>query len=69
MQSYESMIRATATSYAPWYVVPADNKWYTRVIVAAAVIDALHELDLRFPEMTEPQKQKLAEARKALVGA
>jgi PPK2 family polyphosphate:nucleotide phosphotransferase len=69
MQAYESMIRATATSYAPWYVVPADNKWYTRVIVAAAVIDALEELDLKFPEMTEPQKQKLAAARKALVGA
>jgi hypothetical protein len=68
MTAYEAMIRATAKPYAPWYVVPADNKWFTRVIVAAAVIDALEALDLKFPEMTETQKKQLGEAREALVG-
>ena len=67
MQAYEETIRATARPYAPWYVVPADNKWFTRVVVAAAIIDALESLNLKFPEMTEQQKQQLAEARKALV--
>ena len=68
MTAYEAMIRATARPYAPWYVVPADNKWFTRVIVAAAIIDALEALDLKFPQMTAAQKQQLTEARKALVG-
>jgi PPK2 family polyphosphate:nucleotide phosphotransferase len=68
MTSYEAMIRATARPYAPWYVVPADNKWFTRVVVAATIIDALEALDLKFPEMTDAQKQQLGEARKALVG-
>ena len=67
MTAYEAMIRATARPYAPWYVVPADNKWFTRVVVAATIIDALEALDLKFPEMTDAQKQKLGEARKALV--
>jgi PPK2 family polyphosphate:nucleotide phosphotransferase len=69
MDAYQAAIRATATPHAPWYVIPADNKWYTRVVVAAAIIDALEALDLKFPEMTETQKGTLAEARKALVGA
>jgi len=68
MTAYEAMIRATARPHAPWYVVPADNKWFTRVIVAAAVIDALEALDLKFPEMNDAQRQQLAEAREALVG-
>ena len=67
MTAYEAVIRATAKPYAPWYVVPADNKWFTRVIVAAALIDALEALDLKFPEMTAAQKQQLSEARKMLV--
>jgi PPK2 family polyphosphate:nucleotide phosphotransferase len=68
MTAYEAMIRATARPYAPWYVVPADNKWFSRVVVAAAIIDALEALDLKFPEMTEAQKEQLAGARTALVG-
>ena len=68
MTAYEAMIRATARPDAPWYVVPADNKWFTRVIVAAAIIDALEALDLKFPEMTAPQRQQLEGARAALVG-
>ena len=51
MAAYEAMIRNTATRRAPWYVVPADNKWFTRVIVAAAIIDALASLDLAYPEV------------------
>ena len=60
------MIRATATDYAPWYVVPADNKWYSRLVVAAALIDALGSLDLRFPRVDEAQKAKLTAAREIL---
>jgi PPK2 family polyphosphate:nucleotide phosphotransferase len=65
-EAYEDMIRATATEEAPWYVVPADHKWFTRVVVAAAIIDALGSLDLKFPEVSEAKKKELAEARVAL---
>jgi len=67
MEAYEDLIRNTATEEAPWYVVPADNKWYTRVIVAAAVIDALASLDLHYPVVTEEKLKELALARKALL--
>ena len=63
---YEDMICNTATDEAPWFVVPADNKWFTRVVVAAAVIDALESLDLRYPEVGEAQRQELAVAKKEL---
>jgi PPK2 family polyphosphate:nucleotide phosphotransferase len=66
VKAYEDAIRETATDHAPWYVVPADNKWYTRVIVAAAVIDALASLDLQYPEVPETQRKELAAARAAL---
>ena len=67
MKAYEDMICNTATENAPWYVVPADNKWFTRVVVAAVVIDALASLDLRYPEVGEAQRQELAGARKELM--
>jgi len=66
MEGYEDMIRNTATKQAPWYVVPADNKWFTRVVVAAAVIDALSSLDLEYPEVGPEKLKQLAAARKAL---
>ena len=66
MASYEDAIRATATKQAPWFVVPADHKWFTRVVVAAAIIDALSSLDLRYPEVTAADRQALAKARQAL---
>ena len=66
MEAYEDTICNTATDYAPWYVVPADNKWFTRVVVAAAVIDALASLDLQYPEVTGPQRNELAAAKEAL---
>jgi hypothetical protein len=60
------MIRHTATKEAPWYVVPADNKWFTRVVVAAAVIDALASLGLKYPQVGKEQLKELAAARRAL---
>jgi PPK2 family polyphosphate:nucleotide phosphotransferase len=65
-EAYGDMIRATATEQAPWYVVPADKKWFTRVVVAAAIIDALGSLDLKFPEVDDHKKKELAAARLAL---
>ncbi len=66
MDAYEEAIQHTATDYAPWYVVPADNKWFTRVVVAAAVIDALASLDLEYPEVSPAQREDLGAARAAL---
>ena len=57
MEAYEDMIRNTATKEAPWYVVPADNKWFTRVVVAAAVIDALDSLDLQYPKVEQGEAE------------
>jgi len=68
MDAYEDTIRQTATKYAPWYVVPADNKWFTRVVVASAVIDALASLDLAYPKVDEKKLAELKVAREALVG-
>lgn len=65
--AYEEMIRNTSTEEAPWYVVPADNKWYTRMIVAAAIIDALHSLDLHFPVVSDERRKELERARKELL--
>jgi len=69
MDAYEDTIRNTATKDAPWYVVPADNKWFTRVVVAAAVISALDALDLAYPEVGEAQQAALAAAKKVLVAS
>jgi len=66
-QAYEDTIRHTATEEAPWFVVPADNKWFTRVVVAAAVIDALDKLDLRYPRVGKRQREELAAAKKELL--
>jgi PPK2 family polyphosphate:nucleotide phosphotransferase len=66
MDAYEDAIRATATPDAPWYVVPADNKWFTRLVVAAAVVATLEELDLSYPKLSKKQLAELAAARAAL---
>ncbi|MFY9841870.1 MAG: polyphosphate kinase 2 family protein [Terriglobales bacterium] len=65
-QAYEDMIRYTASPYAPWYVVPADNKWFTRLVVSHAVVDALKKMDLKYPTVSRAEKAALAEARKKL---
>jgi PPK2 family polyphosphate:nucleotide phosphotransferase len=66
MHAYEETIRATATPHAPWYVVPADRKWFTRLVVAAAVIDALESLDLHYPVLDEAKRKELDVARALL---
>jgi len=67
MRAYEDMIRNTATAHAPWYVVPADNKWFTRLVVAAAIIDGLDSLELHYPRVDDAKRAELDEARKALI--
>ena len=66
MKAYEETIRNTASDYAPWYVVPADNKWFTRLVVAAAVIDALASLDLSYPKVNKEKRTELEAARQTL---
>jgi PPK2 family polyphosphate:nucleotide phosphotransferase len=66
MSAYEDMIRATSRPEAPWYVVPADHKWFTRLVVAAAMVDALDGLNLEYPKVTGKALDELQEARKAL---
>jgi PPK2 family polyphosphate:nucleotide phosphotransferase len=66
-QAYEEMIQNTATKHAPWHVIPADNKWFTRLAVAGAIIEKLHSLDLQFPEVDDDKKKELAQVRKALL--
>jgi len=68
MEAYEDMIRHTATKHAPWYVVPADNQWFTRAVVGAAIIDALASLDLHYPELSPAKLKDLAAAKRALLG-
>src|SRR6201993_4247303 len=67
MEAYEEMIRETATKHAPWYVVPADNKWFTRIVVAAAVIEALDGLDLQYPKVNKEKLKELAAAKRTLL--
>ena len=66
MEAYEDMIANTATDYAPWYVVPADHKWFTRVVVGAVVIDALASLKLQYPEVSAEQHRQLELAKEEL---
>ncbi|HYZ32306.1 MAG TPA: polyphosphate kinase 2 family protein, partial [Crenalkalicoccus sp.] len=66
--AYEKAIRATAAPHAPWYVVPADNKWFTRLVVAAALATTLTGLDLHYPELTEEERAALEAARRELGG-
>ncbi len=68
MHAFEDMIRHTSTKHAPWHVVPADNKWFTRVVVAAAIVDALEDLKLAFPEVDAEQRKRLQAARAMLEG-
>ena len=67
MEAYEDMIRHTATEEAPWYVVPADNKWFSRVVVAAAVIEALDSMNLKYPVVGEAKLRELRAAKRALL--
>jgi hypothetical protein len=64
MKAYEEMIAATSTKQSPWYVIPADNKWYTRIVVAAAIVDTMKDLKLEYPTVS-PEQQKQLQAAKA----
>ena len=66
-EAYEDAIRATASKAAPWFVVPADNKWFTRLVVAAAIVSTLEKLELQYPKVSDAQKKELAAARAKLM--
>src|SRR5262249_32287487 len=67
MAAYEDAIRHTAREEAPWHVVPADNKWFTRIVVASAVIDVLASLRLGYPTLNQSQLKELAVAKRRLL--
>jgi polyphosphate kinase 2 (PPK2 family) len=67
MKVYEEMIAATSTKHSPWYVVPADNKWYTRLVVAAAIVDTLKDLKLAYPTVDAEKRKQLDAAKRELL--
>jgi PPK2 family polyphosphate:nucleotide phosphotransferase len=67
LTAYEDMIRHTATPHAPWFVVPADKKWFTRIVVAGAIVDAMEDLKLQYPTVDAEKKKELRAARAALL--
>ena len=66
-EAYEEMIRNTATEQAPWYVVPADNKWFTRIVVSAVVVDTMESLGLAYPKVDDAKRKELDAAKKLLM--
>src|SRR5499425_1681356 len=66
MRAYEEAIRSTASKHAPWFVVPADKKWFTRLVVAAAIVEAVEQLDLTYPNVAPEKKKELARVRATL---
>ena len=68
MRAYEEAIRTTASQHAPWFVVPADQRWFTRLVVAAAIVEAVEQLDLTYPKVDAKKKEELATMRAALAG-
>jgi PPK2 family polyphosphate:nucleotide phosphotransferase len=68
MAAYEEMIANTSTKHGPWYVVPADNKWFTRVVVAAAIVNTLEGLNLTYPKVNAAKRKELHQARAILDG-
>ncbi len=67
-EAFEDMIRHTASKHAPWYVVPADNKWFTHLVVAAAIVETLEDLNLSYPKVDAAKRKEIAAARKLLSG-
>jgi len=67
-EAYEDLIRNTATEHAPWYVVPADNKWFTRLVISTVIVDTLESLKLEYPKVDEEKKKQLEAAKKDLMG-
>jgi PPK2 family polyphosphate:nucleotide phosphotransferase len=67
-KAYENMICNTASGHAPWYIVPADNKWFTRIVVSAVVVETLESLDLAYPKVDDAKRKELEAAKKTLLG-
>jgi len=67
VKAYEDMIANTSTAHAPWFVIPADNKWFTRLVVAAAIVDTLDDLNLSYPEVDPQKKKELEAGRRSLL--
>jgi PPK2 family polyphosphate:nucleotide phosphotransferase len=67
MRAYEQTVRHTASEHAPWYVVPADNKWFTRLVVASAIVERMNALNLSYPKLDKDELKELATAREALL--
>jgi PPK2 family polyphosphate:nucleotide phosphotransferase len=67
MRAYSDCLSATSTKYAPWYVLPADTKWFTRLAVGAIILRTMKELKLKYPDVTEKQKSELLEAKNVLM--
>ncbi len=66
MQAYEQMFNNTSTGFAPWYIIPADRKWFTRLVVADIICQKLESLNLQYPTLNEEYKKHLSEARQIL---
>ena len=66
-KAYEEMISATSTEDSPWYVVPADKKWFTRLVISSVVVDTLESLNLAYPKVEDAKKKELEEAKKVLL--
>lgn len=66
MEAYETMLKSTSTDFSPWYVIPADNKWFSRLLVSEIVVRKLENLDLRFPQLSEEDKKQISSATKIL---
>jgi PPK2 family polyphosphate:nucleotide phosphotransferase len=66
-RAYEDVLSRTSTKVAPWYVIPADHKWFTRLAVAAVLVDTLERLDLHFPVLTKARRRELQEAQRLLM--
>ena len=64
---YQDIVRHTSTSLAPWYVVPADHKWFARVVIGSAIVSALEGLDLHFPKVDKAERSEFARVREALL--
>jgi polyphosphate kinase 2 (PPK2 family) len=67
-EAYEDMIRNTASEDAPWYVVPADNKWFTRLVISTVIVETLESLKLEYPKVDEAKRKELEAAKKELLG-
>jgi hypothetical protein len=67
MSAYEEAIKATTEDHAPWYVIPADKKWFTRIAISKIIVDTFKEMKMKLPELSAAEKARLEECRKRLI--